>query len=93
MHDAELHPEAPPLPRAHPATVVAFLWASVAIRIARRGYDRGDHRVRIPPPPPLPEGARRGVVAALRRSRSRCLIEARVRQAWERRHPALTAAA
>lgn len=74
------------LPRAHPATVLAYVWTWVAIRSARRGYEGGHQTVRVPKPPRLPEGARRGMLAALRRSGERCLVDARVRQAWEEAH-------
>lgn len=81
------HPIGEVLPRWHPAVVVAAVWALAAIALARRGYARPGGAVevpRLPPLPRLPEGAVRGVDAALARRRQRCLVRATVRQAWER---------
>ena len=54
------------------------------MRAAKRSLGDGDdyRGLRLPAPPRLPPSAARGVAAALRRSRSTCLVEASVRQAW-----------
>jgi hypothetical protein len=41
---------------------------------------------RIPPPPPLPVGSIRGVLAVLRRTKPTCLERATVMQAWLSAH-------
>lgn len=74
------------LAKAHPATLLAYAWARVAAAQARRGWRAGSDGPTILSPPGLPDGARRGMLAALRRGQATCLIEATVRQAWERAH-------
>lgn len=70
-------------------TLRAAVWTVRALRrakrdLARRGLD-GAH---VLPPPDLPAGARRGVMAILRRRPSTCLERALVLQRWEAAHGA-----
>lgn len=77
------------LPRFHPATLVAYVWARRAI--ARLGHDRavpapGVVVPTVAPPPRLPVGAVHGVSAALHHTGSTCLPRALLRQAWWHAH-------
>jgi hypothetical protein len=68
-------------------TLRAALWAQIALTRTRWALRRrGIERVVVHPPPDLPNGARRGVYALLRRRPHTCLERALVLQAWERAH-------
>lgn len=74
------------LPRWHPASLLAYAWARLAVVAARRGH-RSAVDARVPRPPGwLPDGARHGMVAALYHTGARCLVSATVRRAWDRAH-------
>lgn len=65
------------------ASLRAAWWTVRARRRARRDVRHEPFRpVSLPPPPPLPEHAARGVRAVLRRRSDTCLIRATVMQAW-----------
>jgi hypothetical protein len=65
----------------------AAVWAIRSVRLARAGLKAGPvDAVRLPPPPPLPETAEKGVRAAFRRSAPTCLEQALVLQAWRAAH-------
>jgi hypothetical protein len=64
-------------------TLRAALWARRSLRQARRGLRRdGLAGALVSSPPPLPDTARRGVLAVLRRRPSTCLERALVLQRW-----------
>jgi Transglutaminase-like superfamily len=68
-------------------TLRAALWTRRALRQTRRGLRKaGVAGVVVSSPPPLPESARRGVLAILRRSPSTCLERAFVLQRWHASH-------
>jgi Transglutaminase-like superfamily len=70
-------------------TLRAALWTVRALRRAKRELARrGLEGTRVPAPPTLPAGARRGVLAILRRKESTCLERALVLQRWEAAHGA-----
>lgn len=82
-----LPPAAPPwgedpLGRLHPATVLAAAWTLLALRRTRRRLRDGLAATRPPAPPPLPDGAWRGVVAVTCRLPCTCLERAIVLQGW-----------
>ncbi len=65
----------------------ALWWAQRAIHQARRDLPRkGLDDLVVVPPPPLPTGVRRWVVALLRVRRQTCLIRSVVLQAWDASH-------
>lgn len=69
------------------ATLRAAWWALRAARRARRALSRdGVGPIALPPAPPLPAHAGRGVAAVLRRSSYSCLVRANVVQAWDAAH-------
>lgn len=69
------------------AALRAALWALRAVTTARRQLRRtGINRVELPEPPCVPEGAFRGVQAALRRQPASCLERALVLQRWHAAH-------
>lgn len=72
--------------RLTPADLRAAAWAAVSLRRARRVLRTSGVTGRIPPPPPLPDGAVRGVLAVLRRTRPTCLERATVLQTWFAAH-------
>jgi transglutaminase superfamily protein len=64
-------------------TLRAALWTLRALRTTRAQLRCGQiDGLRIPPPPPLPEGAARGVRAILRRRPNTCLERSLVLQRW-----------
>lgn len=68
-------------------TLRAALWARRALSQARRGLRQdGVGGVLVSSPPPLPESARRGVLAVLRRRPSTCLERSLVLQRWHAAH-------
>jgi Transglutaminase-like superfamily len=70
-------------------TLRAAVWTVRALRRAKRDLARhGLEGTQVPAPPPLPAGARRGVLAILRRRPSTCLERALVLQRWEAAHGA-----
>ena len=58
----------------------------MSLRRARRALRARGVAGRIPPPPPLPLGATRGVLAVLRRTEPTCLERATVLQTWLSAH-------
>ena len=73
-----------PRSRVDVPTARAALWALLALRRARRDLARhGLDGARVAPPPRLPAGARRGVLAVLRRHPTSCLERALVLQRGE----------
>src|SRR4051794_18467330 len=75
--------------RVDPPALRAAWWALRATRSARRGlarYDLDGAIRRLPPVPPLPDPAARGVRAVLARRDDTCLVRAMVLQAWEAAH-------
>ena len=73
--------------RLDPLVWLAGAWAFVALRRTRAQLTwDGLNRLRLPPPPPLPEYARRGVVSVLARLRATCLMEAVILQQWDAAH-------
>ncbi len=70
-----------------PRVVVAAGWALMALRRVRHQLDVGGlDDITVPPPPPLPMAARRGVVGVLRRRGATCLTSAAVLQRWDAAH-------
>jgi hypothetical protein len=68
-------------------TLRAAWWARGALRRVHDDlHDRGLRYRPAPAPPPLPQGARRGVMAILRRRPSTCLERALVLQRWDEAH-------
>lgn len=69
------------------ATVRAAWWALRSARRARRQLGTtGPEGIVLPPVPPLPASAGRGVTGVLHRRRYTCLVSATVRQAWHAAH-------
>ena len=65
----------------------AALWTARALRSARRQLRAGQwEAIELPPVPPVPAVAERGVQAVLWRSRATCLPRAIVRQRWYAAH-------
>lgn len=65
----------------------AAAWAWRASRTAARQlHDDGLGGLRLPPPPPLPDSAARGVGAVLRRRGEHCLVSSAVWQRWHLAH-------
>jgi Transglutaminase-like superfamily len=65
------------------ATLRAAWWARTALLAARRALAAGEvSKIELPPPPPLPTSASRGIEAVLRRCHHTCLEGALVRQRW-----------
>jgi hypothetical protein len=75
-------------PKVDLQTLRAAWWALRGARRARRSLDRdGLEAVQsLPPVPPLPAKARRGVEAVLRRRDDTCLVRSIVLQAWDHAH-------
>ena len=70
-------------------TLRAAVWTVRALRRAKRDLaSSGLDGTHVLPPPRLPAGARRGVMAILRRRPSTCLERALVLQRWEAAHGA-----
>jgi hypothetical protein len=70
-----------------PANLRAALWALRAHHRVRNTLSAVDlEGIEIPAPPRLPDRARRGVEAALRRRGATCLMEAAVLQRWDAAH-------
>lgn len=70
-----------------PTSLAAAAWALLALQQARRQlHGPGPYSLRITAPPPLPNSARRGAAAALRRRGATCLMEAAVLQRWDAAH-------
>jgi hypothetical protein len=67
-------------------TIRAAWWTARALRRARRSLQRNGLAATVPPPPELPWGARRGVLAILRRVDHTCLERAVVLQRWLAAH-------
>jgi len=68
-------------------TLRAAWWTRGALRRVREDLlERGLRYRPAPAPPPLPQGARRGVLAILRRQQSTCLERALVLQRWDEVH-------
>jgi hypothetical protein len=68
-------------------TLRAAWWARGALRWVHEDLgERGLRYQAAPPPPPLPQAARRGVLAILRRQPSTCLERALVLQRWDEVH-------
>lgn len=66
-----------------PASIRAAWWAHRALRLVHDDLRANGLEFTPPPaPPPLPERARRGVLAVLRRQQSTCLERALVLQRW-----------
>ncbi len=75
------------LHRADRASLRAAWWAQRAVRRARRQLAGGGiEHLDVPPPPPLPASAGRGVAAVLNRRGERCLVSAAVWQQWHLAH-------
>lgn len=72
--------------RYAPATLRAAWWTALSLCRARRILRAQGLQARIPPPPPLPTGAVRGVLAVLRRTEPTCLERATVLQTWLAAH-------
>lgn len=72
--------------RCAPTTLAAAGWALVSVRLARRRLRTHGVGARIPPPPPLPVTATRGVMAVMRRLNPTCLERATVVQTWLAAH-------
>jgi len=65
----------------------AALWTARAIVHTRRAVRREPlGQVRVPPPPPLPDDAFRGVAGTLRLWRQKCLVRSLVLQRWHAAH-------
>lgn len=65
------------------STLRAAWWARRALRAARQALAEGElSEITLPPPPPLPASAIRGIEALLRRRHHTCLEGALVRQRW-----------
>lgn len=77
---------APRTRRSSPRTLRAAAWAALALRRTRRALARDGVRARVTPPPTLPDGARRGVEAVLRRTSPTCLERSLVLQTWLAAH-------
>jgi hypothetical protein len=70
-----------------PAEARAALWTVRAVVQARRKARRTPiDRIRLSPPPALPDEAIAGVAGVLRRWPQSCLIQALVRQRWHASH-------
>jgi hypothetical protein len=70
-----------------PASIRAAWWAHRALRVVHDDLrDNGLDFASPPAPPPLPDRARRGVLAVLRRQKSTCLERALVLQRWDSAH-------
>ncbi|HEX2699668.1 MAG TPA: lasso peptide biosynthesis B2 protein [Acidimicrobiales bacterium] len=65
----------------------AALWAYRTLpRLRQQLRTQRVDRIVVPPPPPLPENALRGVGAVLRRRRHTCLERSLLLQAWHSAH-------
>lgn len=71
-----------------PTRLAAAAWALVSLASVRRRLDADDLRALwvAPPPPGLPDIARRGVDIVLRRAGATCLQRSLILQAWDRAH-------
>jgi hypothetical protein len=70
-----------------PPTLRAAAWTVVSLRRVRRALRSGAlHDVVVPPPPPLPDSAIRGVRAVLRRVPNTCLERSLLFQRWHASH-------
>jgi hypothetical protein len=70
-------------------TLRAAVWTVRALRRAKRDLAQlGLEGTHVPPPPTLPAGARRGVMAVIKRKPNTCLERALVLQSWEAAHGA-----
>jgi hypothetical protein len=70
-----------------PPNVRSAAWAVIALRRTRRRLAaHGLDGARVAPPPQLPESARAGVLAVVRRRPSTCLERALVLQRWDADH-------
>jgi hypothetical protein len=69
-------------------TIRAAWWALRGARRARGTLDRDGLEAvhNLPPVPALPDSARRGVEAVLRRRHDTCLVRSIVLQAWDHAH-------
>lgn len=73
--------------RFRPSWLIAAAWALIELVHARRLVRCGLPKPgAIWRPPPLPDHARRAVEAVMVRSRSSCLVQALVLQAWDAAH-------
>ncbi len=77
---------APLVRRSSPAGARAAWWAWRSLRAATASLRTDGVTARVPPPPPLPAGARRGVEAVLARTSPTCLERCLVLQAWLAAH-------
>jgi hypothetical protein len=69
------------------ASARAVWWARRTARQVRADLDAGGlDQLMVPPPPPLPGGCRRWVVAVLRSRGDTCLVRSAVLQAWDAAH-------
>lgn len=75
-----------PLPRWHPATLHAALWAARQVRATRQRLPADGLEAVVPDPPLLPPGATRGVLGVLRRRPATCLERSLVLQRWLAAH-------
>ncbi len=65
----------------------AVWWAGRTARRVRRDLAVGGlDQLVVPPPPPLPRGCRRWVVAVLRARSDTCLVRSLVLQGWDASH-------
>ena len=75
------------LSKFDPRTLRAALWALRAERCVRRQLDVGGiESLQVPPSPPVPAGAARGVAAVLRRRKETCLVRSAIWQEWHAAH-------
>lgn len=72
--------------RTHPATLRAAWWAWRSLRQARRDLAQDAFAARVPAPPPVPWGARTGVLGVLARTSPTCLERCVVHQRWLAAH-------
>ncbi|GGC05535.1 lasso peptide biosynthesis B2 protein [Cellulomonas carbonis] len=77
---------APRTGRWSPRTWLAAGWAALALRRTRRALAADGVRAHVPRPPRLPDGARRGVEAVLRRTSPTCLERSLVLRTWLAAH-------